>query len=418
MSFEPVLAFSLPGLKHRAAGAPGQDAVSWSSSPHLFAGALADGIGSRENSHVGALVATRSGVHAALAAHSTYPDLLDLARHAVIEATKAVTAEAGAMGLTSDCLACTYALILADAKHVLLAIVGDGVTFVRFNDGTVVEVLPVPNKDFANFTDSLTTSDLTEVTRFASFAVDDIDAVLTSSDGLEPVLCRGPLFAQRPTGLVNRLLDAPRLQGWSREELEAMGRSPSITAATHDDLSLMCVHLRGDHAGEEAELEGGGTVHLAEDGATTWPTGARAVHASERGGLVVVETPGLTTDQLGRLVEGPPPAIDGSALAWPIDVVVHPRWPSAVLVRPWGTALPDPFASRAQVADCVRSLHDAGFAHGALSDDLFAVDGYGQVQLRECTSALRSKDVDGRRKADEQYLLALEQRASVASVGP
>ncbi len=412
MAFDDVMTLAVTGTKHRAARRAGQDAVALDSSPRLCAAALSDGVGSFADSHHGARAAVAAAVRAALDTHANCADLTALARHAVCGAAQAVISEAGERGLPPHQLACTLAVLLIDERNAVIAAIGDGVQLVRYADGTLELLAMDGDKEIANFTDSLTTSDLAEATRFASVPVYDLDAVLLSSDGLDDVLCKGPTFARRPAAsIVHGMLDSPRLEGWTAREFEAMLMGPPFSRVSDDDMSLVIAHARGTHEGTPVWLDRGGVAHAREH--VSWPTGTRAHVLAERGGLKLVEVPHLDDAILAERVENPPVPIADSELAWPIDVGHTAALPPSLLVRPWGEAVPDLVAAFDQVRACVETLHDAGLAHGCLSDAHFAVDRYGTVQLRECISALSPQRLMERRTADQSFLGLLERRACV-----
>jgi serine/threonine protein phosphatase PrpC len=414
VAFDDVLTVAVPGLKHRQSQRPGQDAVAVDHSPgRLCAAALSDGVGSLPHSHLGSRAAVDAAVSVAVASADSVDDLELIARRAIAGAIEAVVAKAGAFDIPAGELACTLSLLLIGEDEALIAVIGDGVQVVRSADASLRLVAMDSNKEYANFTDTLVTSDVTKVTRFVRLDVRELDAVLLSSDGLDDVLCTGPLFARRPVGsFVHGILDSPRLQGWDAARFETMLQRSEIVTRSDDDLSLVIAHLRGRNAGRPVRLAGGGVVHA--DIPLAWP-GRRAYSAAERGGLVLVDASDLEYLELHELVGRPPVTAEGCDLAWPIDVGSGRGLACALLIRPWGGPPPRPDLALDAISACVRSLHEAGYAHGRLRDDAFASDAEGRVQLRDCISVLDSDDFLGRRQADKRYVARLARRALVAA---
>lgn len=176
---------SKTGKAHLRSGLPNQDAYAVAHSKRVFAVAVSDGLGSRENSQVGARAAVKSAAIASriVNAATCGADIIRLV-HAIWR-TKLV-------GFDAQSCACTCLFAMKfDNGRLFAAALGDGIIAIE-NDGKQV-VLELKEKDFANSTDALDTCKLDDWRFYDDQILGDYKLML-ATDGISDDIEEGEIF--------------------------------------------------------------------------------------------------------------------------------------------------------------------------------------------------------------------------------
>ena len=413
------------GSKHESAGKPGQDAVVALTTMSGAIVAVADGAGSRPLSHFGAEAAARHAV-AYAGMYSDYEDLAGVARMAIHAAAAAVAGLAENMDLTARDIHSTLSLGILTERHLVLASVGDGVHVVRSAEGALALRGMAPRREFKNVTDFLSHPELDRVIEVYSADAQDVDVVLLASDGLDPLLVRGPDASPWPSTTAHYLFDTTAFGLWQERDYERFLCSEQVRRWTDDDCCVAIMRRAPAPGAVRVRFAGGAEASSSDE--MSWPGGRRAWPLRESAGLCLVEaevghaTKALIARRPSVLAVG----VEAPLISWPSEVALDDSGEPFGLVirRPIGTRLgtvwQDQRAERTMLVDrlssAVAALHDAGFAHGSLSLDLFVVDRQGTVTLADPVAALVGPphDVPARRARDVEFVDRLRHRAIAA----
>jgi len=234
-----VVGESVPGPAHFRAGMTCQDTFAWSVMGDTLCVAVSDGAGSATFSAVGSLLACRTAIE-----FLEQVEVLDSASvtDAVWAARRAVLQEAQANGKSAREFACTLILVVANARKLLCAHIGDGGAVVEYDKGEI-QVLSFPRKGrYANETDFLTDEEAARTLLVTSLTPKHaVTGVAAFSDGCERQCLDfktrsafprffAPLFQHLRESTENRCFDA---------ELQAFLEAERFAKASDDDKTLV-----------------------------------------------------------------------------------------------------------------------------------------------------------------------------------
>ena len=263
-----AIAASVPGTSHTKQGQPCQDDYHWDILPdNVLVAAVADGAGSAPLGQVGAAVAVRAAVEAAVRLTSTSQSLSpwkcgasrspqieaaapigaayeggweSLLANALEQALTAVLVKAEDLNASARDLACTLILVVAAGDLVVAAQVGDGAVVIGDGDDKITS-LTVPDRGVhANETTFLISPNALETAQIKVWQ-GAIAHLAIFSDGLQRLALNmqsgsphepffSPLF--RFTAQVTD-------ETVAEEELMGFLQSPRVTQRTDDDLTLL-----------------------------------------------------------------------------------------------------------------------------------------------------------------------------------
>jgi len=419
----PTIVTRRRGAKHIARDQPCQDAVASLVTADGAVLAVADGAGSQPLSQHGARAAVLAAVEAlgrVLGAEPLERALLG----ALFRARDAVVEAAAVRELPPQQLASTLSVAAVTPARVGVASVGDGVHVLRTTSGALELFAMAPAGELANRTTFLTSRRFAERIVLDVRDADDVEALLLSSDGLDPLLVSGPLDARFPYGgVVHGLLDMASFDASAGAQLDAFLASPAVSARTDDDCSLAIARIPRPQAGEPVMLERGGRTTAVR--AVGW-TGARAAcRLAHSPGTYAVIVEGLDAPEVRAAIARAPRVWSTTsatpAVCWPEDLALDAQGrPFALVVRalPGRTlaAIPAagwPPAIAGRLGAALAALHAAGHAHGALAPEHVVVTVTGDVQLVDVASIVlgEERSLAERRCADERFVAALAQPA-------
>lgn len=205
---------------------------------------LADGAGSATHARAGARLAVSAAREAlwAVSQDSFHPEALgDMMLATFARARAALVDHAAARGVAVEELATTLILVLADARQVSVAQIGDGLVAVLQDDGSLVSLSP--DKDFdgyVNETHFLTQANWRDDLHLRTVAWAGQGAVIALTDGVELLAThRGkPL----PGFMIPLAKAARRLDVGERQRSEALAtflRSERVCRHTDDDKTVV-----------------------------------------------------------------------------------------------------------------------------------------------------------------------------------
>ena len=170
------------GPQHVGRGIPNQDACAYAYDDVNDVGvfALADGVGSHENSHLGSYTA----VHAAVdfleenTDLSSDPEGIGALLHDSID-----HARSAARALDEDRTSCTLIVAVRTKDYTGVASVGDSFAVVQFSDGFLELVMAQGDSEYHNVTETIFTPSPNIETRV--YENSEVTGIALSSDGLE-----------------------------------------------------------------------------------------------------------------------------------------------------------------------------------------------------------------------------------------
>lgn len=239
-----ALAASEIGTSHKRKHLPCQDASRIVvARGGLVVGAIADGIGSAEQSEMGSRLAVETASDYLL---DRAPELVakhgktvrDHCLQALAKAAEAIKACAARHKRSADDYACTLILVLAAPDWLAALSIGDGFVVWRAANSESHEVLIPPDKsEFVNYTSSITGSDTQETLRF-EFRQEAPGFVLASSDGLLYLVLESGTWKPHPP-FFNFIESYIARDDMTSDKLRKLLADPQINALTDDDKTLL-----------------------------------------------------------------------------------------------------------------------------------------------------------------------------------
>jgi hypothetical protein len=239
-----IVGEAVAGTSHRQRGLPCQDALCWAVLPDGgLALAVADGAGSASHSEVGASLAVRTAIDAAIRLFTTQSLQSAVAWQELVqtvfqEALAAVVREAEARSLPTRELASTLILAVADRNGVAAAQIGDGAAVA--GSGEEVILLTVPQSgEYLNETTFLTSPGAIEKVQNCVLPM-RVDHIALFTDGLQHLALTLP-FSRPHTPFflpLFRFLDRSPDLSEAGEELRDFLSSARVREKTDDDVSL------------------------------------------------------------------------------------------------------------------------------------------------------------------------------------
>lgn len=261
MSWTAAVDFS-PGRQHRLDHRPCQDyGQVVKLDDNLILGAIADGAGTCELSHLGAQAAVGAAIRHGMNKYAERDEALPIARDQndrnlarLIEdstevARDAIFASAKDQGLPGDALATTLLVFVAGPLGLSVAQIGDSVLVFRNGTGSYRLALEPDRGEFANETLFVTDAAALSETRTETHS-GTVSFIAAFSDGLVPVSIanedmnpHAPFFQPLEDFVIGSMSDGDVHRG-----IRSFLRSDRLVERTDDDMTLMLCGWHADAA--------------------------------------------------------------------------------------------------------------------------------------------------------------------------
>ena len=243
-----VAAASTCGVSHERKGQPCQDAHAYEILPDgTLIAAVADGAGSAARSEIGSALAVKTALatlrhrpQAAWPSASQEPEWRALLQGVLEAARQALFDQATELGIPPRELASTLIVAVVTSDGAAAAQIGDGAAVARQTDGSLLGLTQPQAGEYINETTFLISP---EAVPTAQYRVHPGKAthLAVFSDGLQM------LALKMPEGLPHEPFFRPLFNFAdhaddpiaAKEKLEALLRSPKVTARSDDDLTLL-----------------------------------------------------------------------------------------------------------------------------------------------------------------------------------
>ncbi len=245
-----IIACSVPGTSHIAAGIPCQDACEYRAlDDGIVIGALADGAGSARYARQGSSIAVRAAVEylagrlscdkpqEAESCRAILHDCIFHVRKILEKEAQAINPDEGSVNHVNDLATTLIAFCLVEPFFAAVQI-GDGAIVCRKNSDALLVICAPERCEYLNETSFMTSDDFDQHCHFAIESSSDLNALSLFSDGLQMLALvyrdnspHGPFF--------NPLFDFFLQEGAGTEDLRQFLSSDRVWERSDDDKTMM-----------------------------------------------------------------------------------------------------------------------------------------------------------------------------------